>query len=66
MCFVVDQCILCIKNDQEIIRIFSSRGRELKIAEILADHFWFRVCLHPHVIVQIFIKFVKEIIFSNF
>lgn len=46
MCFVTDQCILCIKNDLEIIRIFGNRGRELKIAETLADHFWFRVCLH--------------------
>lgn len=46
MCFLIDQCILCIKTDREMIRIFGGRGRELKIAEILADHFWFRVCLH--------------------
>lgn len=46
MCLVVDQCILCIKSHSEIIRIFSGRGRELQIAEILADHFWFRVCLN--------------------
>lgn len=43
MCFVHDQCILCISSHKEIIRIFSCRGRELKIAETLADHFWFRV-----------------------
>lgn len=51
MCFVTDQCILCVKNDGEIIRIFSSRGRKLKIAETLADHFWFRVCLHSKIFI---------------
>ncbi|XP_031623272.1 transcription factor grauzone-like [Contarinia nasturtii] len=43
MCFVIDQCILCTKTDCEIIRVFSNRGRQLKIAETLSDHFWFRV-----------------------
>lgn len=45
MCCVSDQCILCIDTQKEIIRIFSGRGREMRIAETLADHFWFRVCL---------------------
>lgn len=45
MYMVADQCILCIQTQKQIIRIFSVRGRELKIAETLADHFWFRVCL---------------------
>lgn len=45
MYMISDQCILCIQTHKEIIRVFSVRGKELKIAETLADHFWFRVCL---------------------
>lgn len=38
-----DKCILCIKTTKETIKIFGDRGRDLKIAETLSNHFWFRV-----------------------
>lgn len=43
MCSITEKCILCIKTDKEIIKIFSDRGLKLKIADILLNHFWFSV-----------------------
>lgn len=38
-----NKCLMCFTQTQDLIKIFSRRGRSLKIVEIITRHFWFEV-----------------------
>lgn len=41
------KCLLCTSMRENLIEIFDTHGRSLKIAEIISKHFWFEVSLGP-------------------
>lgn len=37
------KCLMCFNQTPDPVKMFSQKGRSLKIAEIISKHFWFEV-----------------------